>query len=141
MTRCRRFSATLRSMPRLLIAVVSLAALLSCGPPDASDPCDQPGFICADNDTALECRSGADSELRWVELPCRGPGGCAKQGDTVSCDVSANVEGDACASTAEGDGLCAEGGTAVLTCVRGVLTKSSTCSACSVSDERVVCQP
>lgn len=121
----------------LFTFVVGLAA---CGPPKPSESCDRPGFLCADNDTALECRS-VGGELQWVALPCRGPGGCVKVAAEIECDVSANLEGDACASTAEGDGLCAENGTVLLTCARGVLAKTATCSACSVSNGQVVCQP
>lgn len=84
----------------------------------------------------MECKAG-----RWTILPCRGPNGCKREGDIIKCDMSANNAGDACASTAEGKGLCASGGTATLECRQGQLVQTNTCRSCTVSGEQVLCQP
>jgi hypothetical protein len=54
--------------------------------------------------------------------------------------MSGDKAGDACASTAEGKGLCAAGGTATLECRGGVLVQTNTCVSCAVSNNQVVCQ-
>jgi hypothetical protein len=116
-------------------AFAASSLLVGCGSPKAGDKCDTTGFLCADSTTALECKSSA-----WVSLPCRGPNGCARAGQTVTCDMSANQEGDACASTAEAKGLCAPDGLSTLECRGGVLVKASTCRSCSVVNGVVDCQ-
>ena len=98
------------------------------------DSCDQTGFLCENPTAALECRLG-----KWTLLPCRGPLGCQRTGDTIKCDMSGNAEGDACASTAEGKGLCTVDGKATLECRQGSLVKTNTCTSCSVSGEQVIC--
>ncbi|MEW5738268.1 MAG: hypothetical protein AB1938_05045 [Myxococcota bacterium] len=125
----------MRTFP--LVVVSSLALLASaCGSPKAGDKCDTAGFLCESTTAALECKVGA-----WVSLPCKGPGGCKREGDTVKCDMSANVEGDACASTAEGKGLCTTDGMGTLECRNGVLVKTNTCRTCAVTGDQVICQP
>ena len=75
------------------------------------------------------------------QLPCRGDNGCKRDGDVIRCDMTKNVAGDACASTAENKGLCTADQTAVLTCRDGVLVHTSDCKTCAVSGDQVVCQP
>jgi hypothetical protein len=90
----------------------------------------------------MECKLGV-----WVSLPCKGPGGCVRQDKVVKCDMSGNMAGDACASSAAGKGLCAADGLSTLECreeaMSGnlVLTKTNTCRTCSIVGEQVVCQP
>src|SRR3712207_3334528 len=88
------------------IFIVCSSLLLACGGPKVGDDCSTEGFACQDATNALECRLGA-----WRALPCRGPGGCAVNGNKVSCDMSLNRENDACAATTEGQGLCDQSGT------------------------------
>jgi len=119
--------------PLLLLASLPLAS--ACSGPRAGDSCNQSGFLCLDEATALECRAGT-----WTALPCRGPGGCSRQTredpetqqpvDVITCDMTANQEGDACASSAEGKGFCAEGGKAVYECRRGTIVRTLTCTTC-----------
>jgi len=119
------------------LAVLSVSLLASaCGSPKAGDKCDTTGFLCESTTAALECKVGA-----WVSLPCKGPGGCTRNGDTVKCDMSGNVEGDACASTAEGKGLCTSDGLGTLECRDGKLVKTNTCRSCTVTGDQVICQP
>ncbi|MFP2930889.1 hypothetical protein ACLESO_37955 [Pyxidicoccus sp. 3LG] len=125
-------------MNRSLLAAVSLVGslLLAGCSQGAGDSCEGSGFICQEDVLALECRSGV-----WREVPCKGPLGCRETGDAVRCDTSNNVAGDACASSAEGTGLCNPDGTAVLECRRGILEETATCSSCTDSGGQVVCQP
>jgi hypothetical protein len=118
--------------------MVSLAALVfaACGSPSAGDKCSSNGFLCANAANALECKLGV-----WVALPCRGPGGCVKSGDTVKCDMSADQEGDKCASSAEGKGLCTTDMTATLECRDGTLVKTNPCRTCTISNDMVNCTP
>lgn len=122
---------------RFVVLPVMIAFhLVACGAPMGGDDCRSAGYLCQDRENALECRDGT-----WTELPCRGPNGCAKAGDGISCDTSAAIEGDACAASAEGRGLCAENGRALLECRRGAFVKTASCSSCAESAGRLVCNP
>lgn len=124
-----------RSLFSVLLAVP--LALAACGgAPKEGDSCNESGYLCSDQAAALECRAGM-----WTRLPCRGSGGCQRDGDTVKCDMSANLVGDACASSTEGKGLCNASGTATLECRQGFLVQTNSCKTCTVSGEQVVCQP
>lgn len=129
----------------LLMFVVALAA---CGSAAPGGPCDTTGFLCHDNVTALECQLG-----KWVSLPCRGPNGCQREGNIIKCDMSGNMEGDACATSAVGSGLCTSDMKATLECrndptaMTNTLKKTNTCRTCTVTrnmttmKDEVVCQP
>jgi hypothetical protein len=126
---------------KLVLLACSSLFVVACGTPKAGDKCDTAGFLCSDSTTALECKVGA-----WVSLPCKGVAGCTRTNDVVKCDMSGNVEGDACASSAVGKGLCAAGGTATLECRddgtgAAKLVKTNTCRSCSIQGDNVVCQP
>ncbi len=105
-------------------------------PRKAGDPCTTAGFDCEGAAVALECQATV-----WVGLPCRGPAGCAKSGGLVTCDVSRNLAGDRCASTAEGRGTCTVDGKGTLECRSGTLVKTNSCSSCVVMGDTVVCTP
>jgi hypothetical protein len=125
-------------MTRSLLAAVSLVGsllLAGCGQ-SAGDTCEGGGFVCQEDVVALECRGG-----KWREVPCRGPLGCRETDDAVRCDTSNNRAGDACASSAEGRGLCRADGLAVLECREGVLEETASCSSCSDTGNQVTCQP
>lgn len=121
-------------------AAVAVAAVLSlfsaCGNPKAGEKCNEAGFLCESAASALECKLGT-----WTSLPCRGADGCSRTGDTVSCDMRGNVENDACASSAEGKGLCTVDGQGTLECRQGKLIKTNTCRTCSVANGLVTCTP
>ena len=118
------------------LALLAVFALSACGTPQAGDKCDTSGFLCSGTSAALECKLGS-----WVLLPCRGATGCLREGDTIKCDMQGNAEGDACASTAEGRGLCTSDNLGTLECREGTLKKTNTCRSCTVVNEQVVCQP
>ncbi len=119
----------------LVAALLAAAAGAACGPAKAGDPC-RSGFECADARTALECRTGT-----WTALPCRGDGGCAQSASAVSCDMSANLAGDACPLDKENDGLCGPGGLSMLQCRAGTLVTTSACRICAVASGTVLCTP
>ena len=121
---------------RIVFLSLSLLFVVACGAPKAGDKCDTTGFLCADGSSALECKLGA-----WVQLPCKGGGGCKREAELIKCDMTGNEDGDACASTAEGKGLCTRDNLGTLECHDGVLKKTNTCRSCTVSGETVVCQP
>lgn len=125
----------LRSLRTL--SVLGLLALAACNTsPMAGDACSKNGFECQDEAVALECVAG-----EWVALQCRGPGGCNRTDTTVDCDMSANQVGDACATTVEGDGLCAADGKALYECRNRKLVKTQDCSTCEVQSGQLVCNP
>jgi hypothetical protein len=105
------------------------------GTPKVGDACSQAGFWCESGAAALECRMGF-----VVNLPCRGPGGCQRMGSSIHCDMTNNLEGDLCASTADGLGLCTPDGKATLECRQGAFVKTNTCTSCTVNGDRALCQ-
>ena len=122
------------SLAALSIAVSILAS--ACGGASVGGSCNTDGLACEDSSNALECRVGT-----WRALPCRGPGGCKVSNSKVTCDMSLNHEGDACAASTEGQGICDPSGTAALTCRSGTLVKTNTCSSCTTTGDQIICQP
>ncbi len=130
---------------RTLLGLVALfgAFLVSgCGGAQPGDSCDTNGFLCNDEQSALECRAGT-----WTRIPCRGPRGCVVADDVI-CDMSRNLENDPCPATLpdlEGDGICTADGKALLTCRQGTMVKTNTCSSCVVTGtaphQQVTCNP
>jgi len=117
---------------------VASALLFACGGPQPGKSCGtRSGYYCIDGLSAAECRDGV-----WVQLPCRGPGGCVANNGNISCDMSTNLPGDACASSQDGHGLCNPTQTALYECRGGTLVQTQECRSCSISsDNRVICQP
>ena len=122
-------------MRAALILVLAASSLAACGGAKAGGSCSQTGFLCQDKSNALECLGGT-----WTALPCRGTGGCAVANSQVTCDMSADMAGDACASSAEGLGLCTVDGHATLECRGGTLQQTNTCTSCAITNGQVVCQ-
>lgn len=118
------------------VLVLLAAVAVGCGPPGVGDKCSATGFACADNLTALECYGGV-----WRAVPCRGPAGCSRTGETVKCDVSGNQSGDACATTMVRTGICATDLKSSLICDPTDLAfkVASTCRTCTVEDMKVKC--
>jgi hypothetical protein len=118
-----------------LLSLVGFLFLAGCGGPDVGESCESSGYLCLDETQAMECRQGV-----WRLLPCRGGLGCTESKGTIRCDTSANIEGDNCALSAEGRGLCRADGLAVLECRMGVLVETQSCTACAQSGSEIVCQ-
>ena len=115
----------------------ALLMLTACGSTSEGGACNTVGFLCADPTAALECKGGV-----WVKLPCRGAGGCKRETDTVRCDMTGNKEGDNCASTAQGRGLCTDDMKGTLECREGKLVKTNTCGrSCTIMGDQVICSP
>ncbi len=125
---------------RTLVAILSLSfasvALTACGSAQAGDDCNTNGYACEDPRTALECVGN-----RWKAIPCRGDNGCEVKNDRVTCDVSRNQAGDACAISNEGQAICHITGTAMLECRSGAFVQTKTCSSCVVAGDEVSCAP
>lgn len=121
--------------PVLFSMLLGSLLLSACGA-KAGDACSGTGYQCASEKEALECRDKV-----WRSLPCKGGGGCTESDKTISCDMRNNVDGDACAASAEGTGLCTADGKAVLECRQGKLVQVKTCSVCTMDSTRVTCQP
>ena len=126
--------AVMNRPPVLFSLLIGSLLLSACGT-KAGDSCEGSGYMCASEEAALECRDKV-----WRELPCRGASGCGESGDSITCDMSGNVEGDACAASAEGRGLCTADGKAILECRMGTLVKSRTCNTCTESGGFANCQ-
>lgn len=101
------------------------------------EACEAGERACADDRrAALGCVDGHFA----VELPCRGPAGCAPRGDAVACDDSVGEEGAPCAGGVE---LCAADGVAVLGCQDGVLGPTKTCASpkrCTIEHGVAACR-
>ncbi len=118
-----------------LLPLLGSLVLSACGV-KAGDKCQGHDYTCSSDAESLECRDKV-----WRALPCRGPAGCTERNQTVHCDLTGNVEGDACAASAEGRGLCTADGKAVLECRMGQLVQIRTCGTCTMDSTRVNCQP
>jgi hypothetical protein len=102
-----------RSLAALaLVATLAAAAVSMAGcKPKIGDRCKGNAKVCQDGKTMLVC---ADGTLQLA--PCKGPKGCEAKGeDDATCDISANVAGDACPSF-RGFRLCTPDGKSVLEC-------------------------
>lgn len=122
----------MRTLPLLALAAVLFTA---CGP-TAGDKCKGLVFTCDSDTVALECRDDV-----WRAVPCRGTDGCKAQDGKVSCDVSKNQAGDACAQSQEGEAICTPDGRGVLECRQGLLVLTRSCSSCSRTSTQLVCNP
>lgn len=87
--------------------------LLGACKPAPGGKCDRGEARCLDATHELVCDDGI-----FVDVPCRGKGGCVTVGETTSCDISRNQAGDRCGKTDEGAAICA-GDKAMLACHSG----------------------
>jgi len=85
----------------ILSLSVWLWAGLACTP-SAGSSCEKGEARCLDGTRQLACQND-----KFIETPCRGPGGCALGERGTSCDFSKNQAGDPCSSDDEGAALCA----------------------------------
>ncbi|MET0402636.1 MAG: hypothetical protein ABW123_09545 [Cystobacter sp.] len=107
----------------------------ACGA-KAGDSCKSETYLCSSEKEALECRGAV-----WRALPCRGGSGCSEESGSVVCDMRGNLDGDACASSAEGRGLCTDDGKGVLECRMGSLVRVRSCGTCTMDSALVTCAP
>jgi hypothetical protein len=94
-----------------LVAVAGLGLRARDQDDRGGDPCEKGKAACLDPQTELECQAG-----RLVAAPCRGPKGCAVSQGVQTCDFSANVAGDSCATIDEEVAECAPSKKARVVC-------------------------
>lgn len=101
----------------IVLLGVALLAVSGCRPkPTAGASCRLADpLLCAGPDRALVCRSGA-----WLEVPCRGAGGCAAGGHADECDDTLAVLGEACPAAPAIDYACTTDGRRALVCKDGL---------------------
>ncbi len=97
---------------RAALLVFAALPALACKP-GVGSKCDKGDARCLDGQRSLACENET-----FIEVPCRGKQGCSQQGELVSCDISANREGDRCSIDEQGSAVCKDGQT-LLTCRGG----------------------
>ena len=103
--------------------------------PSVGSSCDKGEARCIDGQRELVCQAG-----KFIETPCRGPGGCALTDKGTSCDFSGNRPGDLCSADEEGAATCANRDS--LIACRAGLYGSLPCRGahgCVQADGRAVC--
>jgi hypothetical protein len=101
-----------RTIPTWLLGLCCLFAGVGCKPAPGGK-CDRGEARCLDANRELACDEGV-----FVEVPCRGKGGCVTVKEETTCDISRNRPGDACSKADEGAAVCA-GDKAMLACHGG----------------------
>jgi hypothetical protein len=97
-----------------LLAIVTMG-LASCSKPTAGGACRLSGqLVCTASDRALVCSGGG-----WLEIACKGKGGCARRGDGDVCDNTRAAEGDSCPPEPPVDYACSTNGARALVCKDG----------------------
>lgn len=88
----------------------------------------------------MELFCDAYLENKVAEAPCRGSGGCQNSDGKVTCDLSADIVGDACPPDADGLQICH--GDALLVCYRSAFKEVQVCSnGCAVDTSgQAACQ-
>jgi hypothetical protein len=107
-------------------------------------------LVCGGADRALVCErsaaggagaGGAGAQTAWLEVPCRGPRGCARRNDVDECDDTVAAAGDACPRNPPLDYACTADGAQALVCKEGHFTAWRACrgpDACKVEGGRHV---
>ncbi len=91
-------------------------------------------LACGGDDRAMVCESGT-----WVEVPCRGPHGCARHGDSDECDDTVATSGDPCPRAPPLDYACTADRSAALACKEGRFALWRACRGpdrCEIVDGR-----
>jgi len=122
-------------MNRLALLAVACLALSSFGcKPKAGASCkSEAKEVCVGDRLALVCHDG-----KWDEMACRGPGGCAKNGEI--CDQTVAEEKDVC--NLAGDYVCSADGKTMLECQKNKWTLYQSCfgeRACTMEQKKVRC--
>jgi hypothetical protein len=107
---------------RLLLALALCSLALAGCKKKVGDKCNRPDqMACLDKDNALIC---VDS--KFVQMQCRGSGGCAGAGDAVTCDNKFGQSGDGC-NKETSDLACTSDKKGELRCKDNKLVLASTC--------------
>jgi len=97
-------------------------------------------LVCEGADRALVCELSS-TRTTWLEVPCRGPRGCARKGDVDECDDTVAATGDACPRNPPLDYACTADGAQALVCKEGRFGVWRACrgpDACKVEGGRHV---
>jgi hypothetical protein len=107
----------MRTFAIALLALLSLSAV-ACKK-KVGDACTKGQAACLDDKTELACQDG-----KLVSAPCKGPNGCKIAEGKLTCDISANVAGDACSTDYEGHAQCGSDNKSKVTCAKGKYVSS-----------------
>lgn len=97
--------------------------------------CEKGEARCLDGARALTCEAG-----QFIEVPCRGPKGCAAGPNATACDIKGSRAGDRCSRDEEGTAVC-ENEQALMACRDGHFV-SSPCrgpQGCTLAGEQALC--
>jgi hypothetical protein len=122
---------------RLAIVVVSACvALIGCKP-KAGGKCNVGQALCESAGGVLACQGGV-----FVSSHCRGPNGCTKLGNKVTCDDSIADEGDTCLMSESENHACSVDKKKHLVCEDGKFKTVQLCrgpKACTMHGDLVTC--
>jgi hypothetical protein len=118
------------------LSLVALATTAGCHHrPIAGGQCRIPDQLaCAGGDRAMVCDSSV-----WAEVPCRGPHGCARRGESDECDDTVATDGDPCPRNPPLDYACTADRAGALVCRSGRFTLWRNCRGpdeCEIVDGR-----
>lgn len=120
----------------MLAAALGGALLLCAGcRPGVGSSCEKGEARCLDAARALACEGG-----QFIEVPCRGPKGCAAGKNSIACDIQGSRAGDRCSRDEEGTAVCADGEN-IMAC-RGGRFVTSPCrgpKGCALWGDRAIC--
>lgn len=85
----------------LFLLSILILACSKTSSSDANGPCENGKRSCRDKSTSLYCANG-----KWQTDTCKGDRGCYEDKGMVSCDITANVDGDVCPAAMDGFGAC-----------------------------------
>lgn len=127
----------LASVAPLFAAVVLVAALLPACKKSVGSKCKPGEALCSTQAAALACQGG-----KLTEVACRGPLGCTKFQEKVSCDDSEAAEGDTCMGDGEEEYACSVDKKRALVCKNGRFERYLECrgkSGCALLGHQVSC--
>jgi hypothetical protein len=103
--------------------------------PGVGSSCEKGEARCLDSGRALACEGG-----QFIEVPCRGPKGCAAGANSIACDIQRSRSGDRCSRDEEGTAVCADE-KRIMACRSGRFV-SSPCrgpKGCALLGDRALC--
>ena len=100
------------------------------------DKCQTGQGACLDAKNELSCQSGV-----YISMPCKGAKGCDVSGSKVTCDISANLDGDPCSTEDEDLGACAGDKKSMVACNKGkfAVIPCRGAKACNESGSKIDC--
>jgi hypothetical protein len=118
-----------------------VADQLVCGGAGKALVCEPALAAAASAASAAPGLPAAPAAMSWLEVPCRGPRGCARKNDVDECDDTVAAVGDACPRNPPLDYACTADGQQALVCKEGRFATWRACrgpDACQVEGGRHV---